>query len=183
MDHLAAYMLMALVMSMIPGADTILIMKNTLHHGAKAGRFTILGMATGLTFWTLIAVLGLSVAIAQSVYLFNTIKYIGAAYLFYLGIRIFLTKNTLSLEAISEETKTVKSSSNRCYKESYMQGALSNFLNPKTVLVYITFMPQFINLDAAHKSTAADTWFYSDAYSGRVVFNLGICNRLREKMA
>lgn len=82
MDHLAAYMLMALVMSMIPGADTILIMKNTLHHGAKAGRFTILGMATGLTFWTLIAVLGLSVAIAQSVYLFNTIKYIGAAYLF-----------------------------------------------------------------------------------------------------
>ncbi|AJI24291.1 LysE family transporter [Priestia megaterium] len=148
MDHLAAYMLMALVMSMIPGADTILIMKNTLHHGAKAGRFTILGMATGLTFWTLIAVLGLSVAIAQSVYLFNTIKYIGAAYLFYVGIRIFLTKNTLSLEAISEETKTVKSSSNRCYRESYMQGALSNFLNPKTVLVYITFMPQFINLDA-----------------------------------
>ena len=43
MDHIAAYMLMALVMSMIPGADTILIMKNTLHHGAKAGRFTILG--------------------------------------------------------------------------------------------------------------------------------------------
>jgi RhtB (resistance to homoserine/threonine) family protein len=149
MDHLAAYMLMALVMSMIPGADTILIMKNTLHHGAKAGRFTILGMATGLTFWTLIAVLGLSVAIAQSVYLFNTIKYIGAAYLFYLGIRVFLTKNTLSLETISEEEqKAVKSSSNHCYKESYMQGALSNFLNPKTLLVYITFMPQFINLDA-----------------------------------
>jgi RhtB (resistance to homoserine/threonine) family protein len=147
-DHLAAYMLMALVMSMIPGTDTILIMKNTLHHGAKAGRFTILGMATGLTFWTLIAVLGLSAAIAQSVYLFNTIKYIGAAYLFYLGIRILLTKNTLSLEPISEEQKAVKSSSNHSYKESYMQGALSNFLNPKTILVYIAFMPQFISLDA-----------------------------------
>jgi threonine/homoserine/homoserine lactone efflux protein len=53
------------------------------------------------------------------------------------------------LETISEEEqKAVKSSSNHCYKESYMQGALSNFLNPKTVLVYITFMPQFINLDA-----------------------------------
>nr|WP_228116858.1 LysE family transporter [Priestia megaterium] len=59
-----------------------------------------------------------------------------------------MTKNTLPLEAISEETKTVKSSSNRCYKESYIQGALSNFLNPKTVLVYITFMPQFISWDA-----------------------------------
>lgn len=92
MDNLLAYILMALMMSMLPGTDTVLIMKNTLSHGAKAGRFTILGMATGLMFWTVIAVFGLSVAIVQSLFLFHVIKYLGATYLFYLGVRAFLRK-------------------------------------------------------------------------------------------
>lgn len=148
MNNLFAYMLMALMMSMLPGSDTILIMKNTLTRCAKAGRYTILGMATGLTFWTFIAVLGLSVVIAQSVFLFNTIKYLGAAYLFYLGIRAFFTKSTLSIETVQADTQhsTDKLSQHHC-KESYLQGVFSNILNPKTVLVYITFMPQFIDLN------------------------------------
>jgi RhtB (resistance to homoserine/threonine) family protein len=148
MDNLFAYILMALMMSILPGTDTVLIMKNTLNHGAKAGRYTILGIATGLTFWTVIAVLGLSVVIAQSVFLFNTIKYLGAAYLFYLGIRAFLTKSTLSLESVQADSpRSFDKSSHHRYKESYLQGAISNILNPKTVLVYITFMPQFIDLN------------------------------------
>ncbi|MGM0876544.1 MAG: homoserine/threonine efflux transporter [Bacillota bacterium] len=148
MDNLLAYILMALMMSMLPGTDTVLIMKNTLNHGAKAGRYTILGMATGLTFWTVIVVFGLSVVIAQSVFLFNAIKYLGAAYLFYLGVSVFFTKNTLSLEAVqAEHQRLIDKSSRHHYKESYLQGAISNILNPKTVLVYITFMPQFIDLN------------------------------------
>lgn len=148
MDNLFAYMLMALMMSMLPGTDTILIMKNTLTRGAKAGRYTILGMATGLTFWTFIAVLGLSVVIAQSVFLFNTIKYLGAAYLFYLGIRAFFTKSTLSLDAVQADNQhSMDNLLQHHFKESYLQGVFSNILNPKTVLVYITFMPQFIDLD------------------------------------
>ena len=135
-------------MSMIPGADTLLIMKNTINYGAKAGRYTILGMATGLTFWTIIAVLGLSVVIAQSVFLFNTIKYVGAAYLFYLGVKAFVDKDIISLKSVEVESDAqVHHSLRRYYKESYLQGALSNILNPKTVLVYITFMPQFININ------------------------------------
>lgn len=148
MDNLLAYILMALMMSMLPGTDTVLIMKNTLNYGAKAGRYTILGMATGLTFWTVIAVLGLSVVIAKSVFLFNTIKYLGAAYLFYLGVRVFFTKSTLSLEAVqADNQRSIDKLSHHHYKESYLQGAISNILNPKTVLVYITFMPQFIDLN------------------------------------
>lgn len=147
MNNLLAFILMALMMSMLPGTDTVLIMKNTLNHGAKAGRYTILGMATGLTFWTIIVVLGLSVVIAQSVFLFNTIKYLGAAYLFYLGVRAFFTKSTFSLEAVESNRQSfTDKSSHAHYKESYLQGAISNILNPKTVLVYITFMPQFIDL-------------------------------------
>ncbi|MEG0383742.1 MAG: LysE family transporter [Solibacillus sp.] len=148
MDNLLAYMLMALMMSMLPGTDTVLIMKNTLSHGAKAGRFTILGMATGLTFWTIIAIFGLSVIIAQSLFLFNTIKYMGAAYLLYLGVRAFFAKSTLSLEAVHEDSQpSTDVRAHHHNTESYFQGAISNILNPKTILVYITFMPQFINLN------------------------------------
>lgn len=148
MDNLMAFIVMALMMSILPGADTVLIMKNTLSYGPTAGRYTILGMATGLTFWTIVAVFGLSIVISQSVFLFNTIKYMGAAYLLYLGVRVFFTKSTLSLETVqSKNSYTNEKSSHRYYKDSYLQGAVSNILNPKTVLVYITFMPQFIDLN------------------------------------
>lgn len=148
MDNLLAYILMALMMSMLPGTDTVLIMKNTLSHGSKAGRYTILGMATGLTFWTIIAVFGLSVVIAQSLFLFNAIKYMGAAYLLYLGMRSFFTKSTFSLESVQADTQHSNDRSTHYHnKESYLQGAISNILNPKTILVYITFMPQFIDLN------------------------------------
>jgi RhtB (resistance to homoserine/threonine) family protein len=146
MDSLLTYISIAAMMVVIPGADTMLLVKNTLSYGPKAGRYTVLGMATGLSFWTLIAVLGLAVVIAQSVVLFNTIKYLGAAYLIFLGIKSFFAKSVFSLEAIQEQANTPTESSNRHNKKSFRQALLSNILNPKTVLVYITVMPQFIDL-------------------------------------
>lgn len=124
----------------------MLLMKNTLRYGTIAGRYTVLGMAAGLSFWTLIAVLGLAIVIAQSVVLFTTIKYAGAAYLVYLGIKSFFSKNGMSFEEVQEQTSKAVASSNRHNKESFKQALLSNVLNPKTVLVYITVMPQFIDL-------------------------------------
>ena len=147
MDSLLTYISIAAMMVVIPGADTMLLVKNTLNFGTKAGRYTVLGMATGLSFWTLIAILGLSVVIAQSVILFSTIKYLGAAYLIYLGIKSFFAKKGTSLETIQAQAHTPAQPSNRHNKSSFMQALLSNVLNPKTVLVYITVMPQFINLD------------------------------------
>lgn len=148
MDNLFAFSILALTISVIPGADTILIIKNTLNHGVKAGCCTIMGSATGLMFWTLIAVLGLSLVIAQSVFLFNIIKYLGAAYLLYLGIMAFFKKPELPEDPSAlEETHTNKKTSKSDYISSYLQGTLSIILNPKTVLVYVTFMPQFINLN------------------------------------
>jgi RhtB (resistance to homoserine/threonine) family protein len=147
MDSLLTYISIAVMMVVIPGADTMLLVKNTLSYGPKAGRYTVLGMATGLTFWTLIAILGLSVVIAKSVILFSTIKYLGAAYLIYLGIKSFFAKSVFSLEEIQAQANASAKSSSRQNKESFMQALLSNVLNPKTVLVYITVMPQFIDLN------------------------------------
>ncbi|MFY0758539.1 homoserine/threonine efflux transporter [Metabacillus dongyingensis] len=147
MDSLLTYISIAAMMVIIPGADTMLLVKNTLSFGPKAGRYTVLGMAMGLSFWTLIAILGLSVVIAKSVILFSTIKYLGAAYLIYLGIKSFFAKSIFSLEEIKEQANTPAKPTNRHNKDSLMQALLSNILNPKTVLVYITIMPQFINLN------------------------------------
>ncbi|MCK8098887.1 LysE family transporter [Bacillus sp. 2CMS4F] len=146
MHSLLAYIPIAAMMVIIPGADTMLVMKNTLRYGAKAGRYNILGLATGLSFWTVIAILGLSMVIAKSVILFTTIKYLGGAYLIYLGIKSFFAKNMFSLDDMQAQAKTAAISTKRYYKSSFMQGSLSNILNPKTVLVYVTIMPQFINL-------------------------------------
>lgn len=146
MVSLLTYISIAAMMVIIPGPDTMLLVKNTLRYGPKAGRYTVLGMAMGLSFWTLIAILGLSVVIAQSVILFSTIKYLGAAYLIYLGIKSFFAKSGFSLEEIQVQENTPTKSSNRHNKDSFRQALFSNILNPKTVLVYITVMPQFINL-------------------------------------
>ncbi|WP_026908292.1 homoserine/threonine efflux transporter [Paucisalibacillus globulus] len=143
---LLSYILIATFMVVLPGADTMLLIKNTLTYGRKAGRFSALGTAAGLTFWTLIAIFGLSMTIAKSVVLFNTIKYLGAAYLIYLGIKSFFSKNMFSLEDFKEHAKQpLKQVSQKGYKESFLQSLLSNILNPKTVLLYITIMPQFID--------------------------------------
>ncbi len=147
MHSLLAYIPIAAMMVIIPGADTMLVMKNTLRYGPKAGRYNILGLATGLSFWTVIAILGLSVVIAKSVILFTTIKYLGAAYLIYLGVKSFFAKSMFSLDDMQSQAKNMASSPKRYYKTSFMQGPLSNILNPETVLVYVTIMPQFINLN------------------------------------
>lgn len=147
MHSLLAYIPIAAMMVIIPGADTMLVMKNTLRYGPKVSRYNILGLATGLSFWTVIAILGLSVVIAKSVILFTTIKYLGAAYLIYLGVKSFFAKSMFSLDDMQSQAKNMASSPKRYYKTSFMQGSLSNILNPKTVLVYVTIMPQFINLN------------------------------------
>lgn len=68
MENLISFAVLGLVISMIPGPDSILIIKNTVNYGVKAGCYTILGSATGLIFWTMIAVLGLALVVAQSVF-------------------------------------------------------------------------------------------------------------------
>lgn len=112
MHSLLAYIPIAAMMVIIPGADTMLVMKNTLRYGPKAGRYNILGLATGLSFWTVIAILGLSVVIAKSVILFTTIKYLGAAYLIYLGVKSFFAKSMFSLDDMQSQAKNMASSRN-----------------------------------------------------------------------
>jgi len=141
MENLILYCFMAMAFIVMPGADFTLIMKTTLTNGRKAGQLTACGIAAGLIFHTAAAVLGLSAIVAKSAYLFDIVKYIGAAYLFYLGITSLRATDTQQSYDAADTDKTVTDDD---HWGNFMQGVLANILNPKTVIFYLTFLPQFV---------------------------------------
>lgn len=135
-QHYETFLLAAVLLNLTPGNDTIYILSRTITQGKKAGIFSVLGIGTGSVIYTIFAAIGLSVIIAQSPVLFSVIKYAGAAYLFYIGIKmIFLRSSMLMLQQPSEEK----------YRKIYLQAVITNVLNPKVALFFISFLPQFID--------------------------------------
>lgn len=134
-QHYETFLLAAILLNLTPGNDTIYILSRTIAQGRKAGIFSVLGISTGSLVHTVLAAVGLSVIIAQSPLLFMIIKYAGAAYLFYIGIKMILSKSIINLARPEPEN----------YKKIYWQALLTNVLNPKVALFFISFLPQFID--------------------------------------
>lgn len=148
------FALTGLLLNLTPGNDMLYIMARSTGQGAKAGAVSALGIGAGCLVHILAAVVGLSALIAQSALAFRLIKYTGAAYLVYLGIKSILAKRKAA-----GEHKNLRPLS---YGKIFRQGVLTNVLNPKVALFFLAFLPQFVNV---HKgSTAAQilflgTWF------------------------
>lgn len=124
------------------------------NQGIKAGIVSAFGIFGGCMVHIFAAVIGLSAIIASSAAAFQTIKYIGAAYLIYLGVRSILSKKN----AFIVDGKAGKLSYNRIF----WQGVLTNVLNPKVALFFLAFLPQFINISAPHtwpQILFLGTWF------------------------
>lgn len=142
MNELISYILVVTVLTIMPGADSMIVMKNTLVYQKPAGRMTVLGILAGHFVWIVISVLGLAVIITNSPMLFNIIKYMGAAYLIYIGVKSFMAKTFVSASSLDHaEGEKMKSNGLRT---SYMNGFISNILNPKVLIFYITILPQFV---------------------------------------
>ena len=124
-----------------PGADTMYILGRSIAQGKKAGIYSVLGIVTGTMCHTTFAAFGLSLIIARSPMAFNVIKYAGAVYLAYLGIKMLLSK---PMEKFELNTRTVKS------HKIYVSGILNNILNPKTALFFMVFLPQFVKTSEVH---------------------------------
>lgn len=135
-QHYETFLLAGILLNLTPGNDTIYILSRTIAQGRKAGIMSVLGIATGSLVHTLFAAVGLSVIIAQSPVLFNIIKYAGASYLFYIGIRMIFSKASVIKLDQPEDEKN---------KKIYWQAVLTNVLNPKVALFFISFLPQFID--------------------------------------
>lgn len=131
------FIITAFVFIITPGMDTVFVLNKSIGEGKKAGIYSTLGLNTGVLGHTIFAALGLSLIVAKSALAFMMIKYLGAAYLLYLGISKLLSKD--SLISIDATVKTGKSN-----KQNFVSGFFTNILNPKVALFFLAFFPQFI---------------------------------------
>jgi threonine/homoserine/homoserine lactone efflux protein len=130
---LAEFALTSLVLIALPGPDQALIMRNALVGGRGAGVRTMLGGASGLTVHATAAALGVSALLATSAAAYSTLKLVGIAYLVYLAVRMLLS----SRRPGEDEHEPRRG-------RPFLQGFVSNALNPKCALFFLTFVPQFL---------------------------------------
>lgn len=143
-DHttLITYVLIVLGFVFIPGPATLLTMARAASSGTRVGIATGAGIAVGDIIHTSMAIVGLSAIIATSALLFSVVKYAGAGFLIYLGIRAMLDKAPVVLNGAPAI------SAGRAFR----QAVLTEVLNPKTALFFLAFLPQFVRPE--HGSTA-----------------------------
>jgi RhtB (resistance to homoserine/threonine) family protein len=141
MEGYTVFVLMSLALIITPGADVALVTKNTLSHGKKGGMAAVFGITAGVLVHMLAAALGISAIIAQSALLFEIVRYIGACYLVFLGVQslISLRKGRHQADTTGNKNETQNAPS------GFRQGLLSNVLNPKVAVFFLTFLPQFVN--------------------------------------
>jgi threonine/homoserine/homoserine lactone efflux protein len=136
---LAVFSAAALALLVIPGPAVLYIVAQSIEHGRAAGLVSMLGVQTGGLVHVLAAALGLSALLLQSATAFNIVKFAGAAYLIFLGLKKLLSRQRF--ETTSERPP-------RRLDRLYRQGIVVNVLNPKTALFFFAFLPQFVDVEA-----------------------------------
>lgn len=137
-ENYGLFLVSSLLLHLTPGQDTLYILGRCVAQGKRAGIFSVIGITTGVLIHTLLAALGLSVILATSAMVFAMVKYAGAAYLVWLGIGLLRHshnhKNRLPDQVVSLRPWKL-----------FRQGVLTNVLNPKVALFFLSFLPQFVN--------------------------------------
>jgi threonine/homoserine/homoserine lactone efflux protein len=132
------FLLAGILLNLTPGSDTMYILGRSIAQGKKAGVLSALGISTGSLIHCLFAALGLSILLAQSAVAYEVVKYAGAGYLIFLGVKSLLTQPETGLMP----DQTIRQAS---YMRIYTSGILTNVLNPKVALFFLAFLPQFID--------------------------------------
>ena len=153
--HWLPFLAAITVLTMSPGVDTILVMRNAAAGGWRSGFLTSLGICIGLFGHATVSALGLSVILLGSASVFTGFKLLGAAYLVYLGVQAI--RSAIKPKGMS--FKDAKSGKAMTGWGSFRQGILSNVLNPKPIIFYMAFLPQFI--DPNHSALAQSLFMAS----------------------
>ena len=142
-SQVVAFALAAAILTVTPGQDTLLVVRNVLRGGSADGVTTTLGVCSGLFMHATLSAVGMSFVLTQSATTFHAVKVAGAAYLVWLGVRSLANAVRGRHEVTDSTPMTVSDavSAGRCF----LEGLLSNALNPKTAMFYLAFLPQFIN--------------------------------------
>lgn len=136
-----------LAASMSPGPAFAMALRNALRYGRRAGIFMAFGLGVGVGFHVVLVLCGLAYLISKSVFVFSLIKYAGAAYLFYIGIKALKTKKHSGgglEDAASDEAHIVREGISDW--KAFTCGVLTNALNPKAVVFFTAVFTQFIGV-------------------------------------
>ncbi len=137
-----------MLLNVTPGPDTAYIVGRSVAQGRGAGVVSALGISAGCVVHTLACAFGLTALLAASATAFTIVKFAGAIYLIYLGVRLLFVGP--SEEAGKTEQASVRSAP-KSLRQLFTQGFVTNVLNPKVVLFFVSFFPQFVAADSPNK--------------------------------
>jgi threonine/homoserine/homoserine lactone efflux protein len=147
---LTLFIISGLLLNIMPGPDSLLIMTRSATQGWRAGSAAALGIGAGTMVHIFAAALGLSALLATSATAFTVVKWVGAAYIVYVGIGMLRAK----LRAEEPQAAAPVDAQPLPYRRIFFQGFLTNVLNPKVALFFLAFVPQFISADSTSKPLA-----------------------------
>jgi threonine/homoserine/homoserine lactone efflux protein len=153
-DNLTLFVLAGWLLNLTPGPDVLFIVANGAR-SARAGVVAALGITAGCFVHIVAAAVGVSALIAASATAFLVLKWMGAAYLVYVGVAMLRFRKSNATENIANSsilTGTSESFSSQDLRKVFKQGFWTNALNPKVALFFLAFLPQFIAQDATHKT-------------------------------
>jgi RhtB (resistance to homoserine/threonine) family protein len=148
--HFEFFIVAVFLLNVTPGPDTAYIVGRSVAQGRGAGLMSALGISAGCCVHSLACAFGLTALLAASTTAFTVIKFAGAIYLIYLGARlIFARPAAQTTESDARAVDAPKS-----LKQLFLQGFWTNVLNPKVVLFFVSFFPQFVTTGSEHKTFA-----------------------------
>jgi threonine/homoserine/homoserine lactone efflux protein len=142
------FALSGVILNVTPGPDTLYILGRSVAQGRGAGLLSVLGIGSGILVHTVAAGLGLSALLAGSTTAYAALRYAGALYLAYLGLRLILAPG--DARAAGGDAAATAGSSWAVYR----QGVVTNVLNPKVALFFLAFLPQFVDSASPHRMVA-----------------------------
>ncbi len=142
------FIVSGLLLNVTPGPDTAYIVGRSLQLGWRGGVVAALGIGSGCLLHVLAATIGLSALLAASSVAFTLVKWAGAAYLCFMGVKMLLAPAATPAVAAATATGAVS------LRQVFVQGALTNVLNPKVALFFLALLPQFVATDSPHKAAA-----------------------------
>ncbi|WP_250482884.1 LysE family translocator [Caballeronia sp. GaOx3] len=148
----AFFLVAVFLLNVTPGPDTAYIVGRSVAQGRGAGIVSALGISAGCIIHTLACAFGLTAILAASATAFTVIKVAGAIYLIYLGVRLIFTKHEHADAA--RDAQTNEKAAPKSLLQLFAQGFVTNVLNPKVVLFFVSFFPQFVAADSQHKTLA-----------------------------
>jgi threonine/homoserine/homoserine lactone efflux protein len=157
------FLLAAFALNIAPGPDMLYVIGRSVGQGRKAGIVSALGIFAGCWAHILAAAVGIAALLRSSPMAFHTVRYAGAAYLLYLGVKTIVQRNRLETQQLARESLS----------NIFRQGVITNVLNPKVALFFLAFLPQFV--DARRGSVALQILILGLIFNvGGTLVNVGV---------